>query len=61
MDRFNIRLSTQYAKVKAAEEVAATPGLYETQGERRQRQQEETADYVEIWVGCSLLVRLPLD
>lgn len=40
--------SQQYARVKAAEEVAATPGLYETQGERRQRQQEETADLVEI-------------
>lgn len=44
------RFLLQYAKVKAAEEVAATLGLYETQGERRQRQQEETADYVEIWV-----------
>lgn len=44
------RFPLQYVKVKAAEEMAATPGLYETQGERSQRQQEETADYVEIWV-----------
>jgi hypothetical protein len=40
----------QYAKVKAAEEVAAAPGLYETRGECRERQQEEMAEYVEIWV-----------
>ncbi len=47
---FEAQSAEEYIKVKAAEEVAATPGLYETQGERRERQEEAMVDYVEIWV-----------
>lgn len=42
-------LKEQYAKLKTAEEKAANSGLYETQGERRFRQMEENADFVEVW------------
>ncbi len=39
----------EYIKIKAAEDVAATEGVYKTQGERHKKGEEQKADLVEIW------------
>lgn len=47
---FETQSPEEYGKVKISEEVAQEAGLYETRGERRQRQAAETpSDLVEVW------------